>query len=159
MVTPATGSLKTIDANFMCYEVMILKHSVPAVLEPDFIVIDSDNEPEEAGPPTLISSDSEQSDDIDALELNIIEDSAESSDAQVPNSQDDQGFRHNAAKVTPENACIICRTRKKNSTLYRCGHTSLCYRCAKKQWKSRRNGGGKCPICRGIIFDVIKTYQ
>ncbi|XP_063708017.1 protein neuralized [Culicoides brevitarsis] len=52
--------------------------------------------------------------------------------------------------------CIICYTKKIDSVLYSCGHMSMCYECAIKQW---RMGTGHCPLCRAVIKDVIRTYK
>lgn len=52
--------------------------------------------------------------------------------------------------------CIICYTKKIDAVLYSCGHMSLCYDCALKQW---RMGTGHCPLCRAVIKDVIRIYK
>ncbi|XP_074597454.1 E3 ubiquitin-protein ligase neur [Brevipalpus obovatus] len=53
-------------------------------------------------------------------------------------------------------ACTVCFEQPINCALYTCGHMCMCYDCAYKQWK--RQGAGRCPICRARIMDVIRTY-
>lgn len=52
--------------------------------------------------------------------------------------------------------CTVCYEKPINCALYTCGHLCMCYDCACKQWK--RENGGRCPICRARIMDVIRTY-
>lgn len=52
--------------------------------------------------------------------------------------------------------CIICYTKKIDCVLYSCGHMSLCYQCAIRQW---RQSTGQCPLCRAVIKDVIRIYK
>ena len=48
--------------------------------------------------------------------------------------------------------CIICMSVKINTVFYRCGHMCCCLDCS---FRVRRD---KCPICRQLITDVIRTY-
>ena len=55
------------------------------------------------------------------------------------------------------NDCTICYEKQIDCVLYSCGHMCMCFQCAMKQWKGI--GGGKCPICRQYIRDVIRTFK
>lgn len=55
--------------------------------------------------------------------------------------------------------CMICCERAVDSVFYTCGHMCMCFECATNFWKKQNKENGFCPICRGTIIDVIRTYK
>lgn len=62
-------------------------------------------------------------------------------------------------EIHSDSECLVCCLKPIDSVLYPCGHMCLCYDCGKKIHTAPPESSGECPICRGSIRDVIRTFR
>ncbi len=62
----------------------------------------------------------------------------------------EQRDRRRRREEQPVGACQICVDKPTNSVFAPCGHVVCCYSCA--------SACDRCPICRGTISQVIRTF-
>lgn len=55
--------------------------------------------------------------------------------------------------IKDDERCIVCLGKKRSGVFYRCGHSCCCTSCGVSFI------GSKCPICRDLVFDFIKTFN
>jgi len=55
----------------------------------------------------------------------------------------------------PKSECIICYDGPKNMLVLPCAHIATCVNCTAHIMRTTK----KCPVCRGAIIQVLRTYQ
>lgn len=63
--------------------------------------------------------------------------------------------KYSGVELQQGKQCVVCIDRKRKVLIYPCGHKCLCRECAKGLVANR----SYCPICRGLIQDMVNIYS
>ena len=64
--------------------------------------------------------------------------------------------RPTSPAASPEDACVVCMTNRKNFAYVPCGHLCVCSSCAEMETSC---SGGRCPICRAQAEKLLRIYS
>jgi len=68
------------------------------------------------------------------------------------NSKQNDDKTESVSNPSENNTCVVCFSKERNCCFVPCGHLCTCYDCAKSITDN------KCPICRAVIKEKVKTF-